>query len=60
LAGGGKIKLRFAPFLAGFLLGLIFDPEFGSHKFLLIIGGHLPNYMVLQPEDHIILEDKNL
>jgi hypothetical protein len=35
-------------FLAGFLLGLLFEPEDGGEKFLRNIGGVPPNYTALQ------------
>jgi hypothetical protein len=37
------------PASAGFLFGLLFDPEDGSHMFLLNVR-FSPNYMVLQPQ----------
>jgi hypothetical protein len=46
--------------LAGYFLGLIFDPEDGSNMFFPNIGGRVPNCTVLQPEYHILLEDKYL
>jgi hypothetical protein len=35
--------------LAGFLLAILFDPEDGSSKFLLNVGGLLPDYTALHP-----------
>jgi hypothetical protein len=40
--------------LAGFLLGLLFNPEDGVNMFLLNDGGHLPNYMGLQTQETVL------
>jgi hypothetical protein len=40
---------------AGFLLGLLYDPEIGDNTFLQNVGGLYQAVLCYNPEDHLIV-----